>query len=99
MLTEKPEGGVVLTQTSMARSDDRFRLFVESVKDYAMFVLDPDGSVASWNCGAQQLYGYQASEIIGQHFSRFYPRELVECGWPEYELRMAKAQGHYEDEG
>lgn len=99
MLTEKPESGLVMAQTSSAGTDDRFRLFVESTKDYAMFVLDPDGSVASWNCGAQQLHGYEASEIIGQHFSRFYPPELVARGWPEYELRMAQSQGRYEDEG
>jgi PAS domain S-box-containing protein len=80
-------------------SEERFRLLVERVKDYAIFILGPDGRVASWNAGAQHIKGYTADEIIGQHFSRFYPREAIERGWPEEELRRAAADGRIEDEG
>jgi PAS domain S-box-containing protein len=80
-------------------SEERFRLMVESVEDYAIFMLDPQGRVASWNSGAERLKGYKAEEIIGQHFSRFYPQEAVDRGWPEEELRRATADGRIEDEG
>ncbi|HJT75579.1 MAG TPA: PAS domain S-box protein, partial [Gemmataceae bacterium] len=72
---------------------------VEGVKDYAIFMLDPEGRVVSWNPGAERIKGYKAEEIIGQHFSRFYPREAVERGWPDEELRRAAAEGRIEDEG
>jgi len=72
---------------------------VESVKDYAIIMLDPNGHVASWNPTAQRLKGYRAEEIIGQHFSRFYPPEEVQRGKPEHELRVAAAEGRFEDEG
>jgi PAS domain S-box-containing protein len=81
------------------RSEERFRLLVESVIDYAILMLDPEGRVVSWNAGAERLKGYRASEIIGQHFSRFYPKEDVERHKPEYELQMAAADGRLEDEG
>jgi PAS domain S-box-containing protein len=80
-------------------SEERFRLLVESVKNYAIFILGPDGRVASWNAGAEHIKGYTADEIIGEHFSRFYPREAIERGWPEEELRRAAADGRIEDEG
>ncbi|WP_418131126.1 PAS domain S-box protein [Variovorax sp. 375MFSha3.1] len=80
-------------------SEERFRLMVEGVKDYAIFMLDPDGHVASWNLGAQQTKGYAAEEIIGQHFSKFYPPEVAARGWPAEELRNALRDGRFEDEG
>ncbi len=80
-------------------SEERFRLLVEGVQDYALFMLDPQGNVATWNAGAERLNGYTAGEIIGQHFSRLYPKEAVERGWPEEELRRATAEGRFEDEG
>ncbi|HZT82323.1 MAG TPA: PAS domain S-box protein, partial [Gemmataceae bacterium] len=80
-------------------SEQRFRLMVESVKDYAIFMLDPQGRVATWNPGAERIKGYKADEIIGQHFSRFYPPEAVARGWPDEELRRATADGRIEDEG
>ncbi|HVQ33849.1 MAG TPA: PAS domain S-box protein [Lysobacter sp.] len=83
----------------LRRSEERFRLMVEGVRDYAIFMLDPDGHVASWNAGAQQAKGYAADEIIGQHFSLFYPPEVVESGWPARELEIAMAEGRCEDEG
>jgi PAS domain S-box-containing protein len=79
-------------------SEERFRLLVEGVKDYALFMLDPQGNVATWNAGAERLKGYKAEEIIGQHFSRFYPKEAVERGWPDEELKRAAAEGRTEDE-
>jgi len=80
-------------------SEERFRLMVEGVKDYAIFMLDPDGVISSWNAGARLNKGYEAEEIIGQHFSVFYPRDVAESGWPAEELRRALADGRFEDEG
>ncbi|WP_395320856.1 PAS domain S-box protein [Variovorax sp. UC74_104] len=80
-------------------SEERFRLIVEGVKDYAIFMLDPGGHVASWNLGAQHTKGYAAEEIIGQHFSKFYPPEVAARGWPAEELRNALRDGRFEDEG
>lgn len=79
-------------------SEQRLRLLVESVRDYAIFMLDPNGRVMSWNLGAQQAKGYTAEEIIGRHFSIFYPPEVVASGWPERELEIALAEGRCEDE-
>jgi PAS domain S-box-containing protein len=81
------------------QGDGRFRLLVEGVKDYAIFVLDPEGHVVSWNPGAELIKGYRAEEILGRHFSVFYPAEALARGWPEHELRMAQAEGRFEDEG
>jgi PAS domain S-box-containing protein len=78
---------------------DLHRLLVESVRDYAIFALDPNGVILSWNAGAKRFKGYEADEIIGKHFSVFYPRELVEEGFPEFELRTAANTGRFEDEG
>jgi len=76
---------------------ERFRLLVESVKDYAIFMLDVDGRVSSWNVGAERIKGYRADEIIGQHFSRFYPPETA--GRCAEELEIAAREGRFEDEG
>ncbi len=86
-------------EEELKRSEERLRLLVTSVKDYALFVLDPTGHVASWNPGAARLKGYSAGEIIGQHFSRFYPEEDVRAGKCEMELREAQRVGRFEDEG
>jgi PAS domain S-box-containing protein len=83
----------------MRQSEERFRLLVESVKDYAIFMLDPQGRVLTWNAGAERLKGYAAAEIIGQHFSRFYPPETLKAGLPAHELEVAEATGTFEDEG
>ena len=80
-----------------AQEAERFRLLVESVNDYAIFMLDADGRVASWNAGAERIKGYRADEIIGQHFSRFYPTEdAPKCAM---ELEVAAREGRFEDEG
>jgi PAS domain S-box-containing protein len=83
----------------LRESEERFRLLVEGVKDYAIFMLDSEGQVVTWNAGAERLKGYRGEEIVGQHFSRFHPREAVEGGWPRRELELAKAKGRFEDEG
>jgi PAS domain S-box-containing protein len=78
---------------------DAFRMLVDSVKDYAILLLDPEGNVVSWNAGAERLTGYRPEEIIGQHFSRFYTAEDVQRGKPELELRVAVSEGRFEDIG
>jgi PAS domain S-box-containing protein len=80
-------------------SEERFRLLVEGSKDHAIFMLDPEGRVASWNAGAQRIKQYRAEEIIGQHFSRFYPAEGAGAEEAERALRLAAAEGRYEEEG
>ena len=81
------------------RHEASFRLLVASVKDYAIFMLDPEGNIMSWNEGAQRIKGYNTSEIIGQHFSKFYTADAVARRHPQYELEIAKAKGRYEEEG
>jgi len=82
-----------------AESAERFRLFTEHIKDYALFMLDPDGQVTSWNGGAEHLHGYQAEEILGQPHLRFYTREDLERDKPEQDLKRAATEGHFEDQG
>jgi PAS domain S-box-containing protein len=83
----------------LAESERRFRLMVESVVDYAIFMLDPRGNIASWNPGAERIKGYSAAEIIGEHFSRFYPPEEIERGKPQWELEVAAREGRFVEEG
>ncbi len=78
---------------------DRFRHLVESIQDYGIFMLDADGLVISWNIGAQRIKQYQAQDVIGKHFSLFYPPDAIAVGWPQEELRRAREFGRYEDEG
>jgi PAS domain S-box-containing protein len=87
------------SEERLRQSEERFRLLVENVRDYAIFMLDANGFVLTWNAGAERIKGYTAAEIIGQHFSRFYPPDVVESGWPEHELQVATMQGRFEDEG
>ncbi|HWF39084.1 MAG TPA: sigma 54-interacting transcriptional regulator [Candidatus Acidoferrales bacterium] len=86
-------------EEALQQSDQRFRLLVDNVRDYAIFMLDPEGRVANWNEGAERLKGYRAEEIVGRHFSRFYPPEDIGQGKPEHELQLAATEGRYEDEG
>ncbi|HZE91506.1 MAG TPA: PAS domain S-box protein, partial [Rhizobacter sp.] len=75
-----------------------FRLLVDAVQDHAIFMLDPNGLVTTWNAAAARIKGYSRDEIIGQHFSIFYPPDAVRAGWPQQELRLAQERGSLEDE-
>ena len=86
-------------ELQLRESEARFRLLVHNVKDYAIFMLDPDGRVVTWNEGAERIKGYTAEEIIGRHFSVFYPQEAVDRKFPQYELKVAAEQGSFEHEG
>jgi PAS domain S-box-containing protein len=80
-------------------NDEIFRLMVDTVQDYAIFLLDPEGHVVSWNAGAERIKGYRAEEILGGHFSLFYPAGDVAAGKPARELQFAARDGRVEDEG
>lgn len=84
---------------ALRQSEERFRLLVEQVKDYAIFMLDPEGNVATWNEGAERFNGYIADEIIGQHFSRFYTESDIVARHPWGEIEIAARLGRYEEEG
>lgn len=86
-------------ERSLRESQETFRLLVESVKDYAIFMLDPQGHVVTWNAGAERLKGWSAREVVGRHFSSFYPEEDVRAGKPESELVRAAREGRVEDQG
>jgi PAS domain S-box-containing protein len=91
---KSPEAADVLHQ-----SGEEFRLLVDGVQDYAIFMLSPQGHVVSWNKGAERIKGYKADEIIGKHFSCFYPLEAIAQGKPAEELRIAVEEGHADEEG
>ncbi len=84
---------------ALRESEERFRLMVEGVKDYAIYMLDPAGRIVSWNAGAEHIKGYRADEVIGRHFAIFYTREALEQGLPDLELGLATAEGRFSDEG
>jgi PAS domain S-box-containing protein len=86
-------------ELALRESEVRFRLLVEAVQDYAIFMLNAEGNISSWNVGAERLKGYKAEEIVGKHFSRFYPEEDVKSGKPKCELVVAAKEGRFEDEG
>ncbi len=88
-----------LTEEALRESEEKFRLLVDSAQDYAIVMLGTDGRVVSWNAGAQRMKGYTASEIIGKHFSCFYPEDDVRAGKPGRELKIASETGRFEDEG
>ena len=85
-------------EAALRESEERFRLLVGTVRDYAIYMLDPNGRVVSWNRGAEQIKGYSAEEIVGRHFSCFYPPEAVAAGAPEHALAMAAEKGRFEEE-
>jgi PAS domain S-box-containing protein len=91
--------GQRIAEAKLRRTEQRLRLLVEAVQDYAIFMLDPEGHVQSWNPGAERSKGYTAEEIIGQHFRVFYPQDKQDEKHPEHELEWAKAEGRYEEEG
>ena len=83
----------------LRESEERFRLLVEGVTDYAIFMLDPGGRVVTWNRGAERIKGYRSDDILGRHFSAFYTEADIERGHPAAELRIAAAEGSYEERG
>jgi PAS domain S-box-containing protein len=83
---------------AVAASEERFRLLVEDVRDYAIYMLDPDGRIVSWNTGAERLKGWQADEVLGQNVSIFHPPEARDQGRPQEELRYAREQGVFREE-
>ena len=86
-------------EEELRRSEERFRLLVQSVTDYAIYMLDPEGYITSWNAGAERFKGYTADEIMGEHFSRFYTLEEAEAGVPRRALQRAREHNHFEAEG
>jgi PAS domain S-box-containing protein len=88
-----------LAEEKILQTEERFRLLVQGVKDYAILMLDPEGRVVSWNEGAQRIKGYTAAEIIGQHYSQFFTPEDVKAGEPARELEMARRNGRFENQG
>src|ERR1700709_311966 len=88
-----------VAQTQEDSIEQRLQLLIEAVTDYGIFMLDREGLIMSWNSGAQKLKGWRRDEILGQHFSIFYPPDAVASGWPQEELRLARARGRFEDEG
>src|SRR5580698_8758944 len=85
--------------TSKRRDDGRYRLLVDSITDYAIYMLDPDGVVTSWNPGAERFKGYTADEILGCHFSQFYTDADRAAGRPALALEIARKEGRFEHEG
>jgi PAS domain S-box-containing protein len=91
--------GIAMERRKLVSDESRYRLLVDAITDYAIYMLDPDGRVASWNPGAQRFKGYQPHEIIGEHFSRFYTDEDRAAGLPAKALATAKNEGRFESEG
>ena len=86
-------------EEKLSQTETSFRLMVDSVTDFALVMLDSQGLVVNWNSGAQRIKGYRAEEILGQHFSRFYPRADIDDGTPQRDLDTVRTEGHYEYEG
>jgi PAS domain S-box-containing protein len=93
-LTDKREA-----QQALLQAERSFRILVQGVTDYAIFLLDPEGRVANWNAGAERIKGYSPDEIVGEHFSRFYTPEDRDAGVPDRAIETARATGRYEAEG
>ena len=87
------------TEPALREREELFRVLVEGIKDYAIFILDPKGCVTTWNSGAERIKGYKAEEIIGKHFSLFYGQDDLQRGKPEEQLKVAAALGSVDDEG
>jgi PAS domain S-box-containing protein len=88
-----------IAEDALRRSQEQFRLLVQGVTDYAIYLLDLEGRVSSWNAGAERIKGYTPEEIIGEHFSRFYTPDDIATGQPEIALKTARANGRFEKEG
>ena len=93
------EGKRRLVEEALRESEERYRMLLDGIEDYAIFMIDTRGRIISWNAGAERIKGYTASEIIGQHFSRFFPPEEIESGRPQEVLLKAAANGRHEEQG
>jgi PAS domain S-box-containing protein len=93
------EGGRLLAEEALKESEERYRMLLDGIPDYAIFMMDPRGNVVSWNAGAERIKGYRADQIIGRNFSCFFPPEDVERGRPEEVLRLTAAIGRHEEQG
>jgi len=98
-MNEQSEDKSLIASTLSDAVEDRFRLMVESVQDYGIFMLDPSGNVFSWNPGAEKSNGYKSKEIVGKHFSCLYTAEDVAAGKPQHGLKIALEEGRFEEEG
>lgn len=96
---KKAEDDLFKAYEELKESEEKYRLLIDGVTDYAIFMLDPAGNVATWNQGAKKIKGYEPHEIIGKYFSKFYGRDAIRQGYPECELKEARAHGRFEDEG
>src|SRR5665811_1140684 len=99
MSAGKKGGGEARPGTKPQAADDPYRLLVENITDYAIYMLDPQGIVSNWNLGAQRFKGYPADEIVGQSFSRFFTEDDLRGGLPAHILATATKDGRYESEG
>jgi len=93
------EGGRLLAEEALRESEERYRMLLDGIREYAIIMLDPQGQIVSWNAGAERIKGYRAEEIIGQNFSSFFPPEDIQQGRPEEVLRMTAASGRHEEQG
>jgi PAS domain S-box-containing protein len=96
---QRDSSGRGLTEEALRDSEERYRMLLDGVQDYAIFMLDPQGQVVSWNAGAERIKRYTAEQIIGHNFSCFFPPEDIERGRPQEVLRMTAASGRHEEEG
>jgi PAS domain S-box-containing protein len=92
-------GGRRVAEEALRESEERYRMLVDGIQDYAIFMMDPHGQIVSWNAGAERIKGYSADQIIGQNFSRFFPPEDIKRGRPEEVLRMTAASARHEEQG
>jgi PAS domain S-box-containing protein len=88
-----------LAEEALRESEERYRMLLDGIQDYAIFMMDPRGQIVSWNAGAERIKGYTAEQIIGHNFSRFFSPEDIERGRPEEVLRMTAASGRHEEQG
>jgi PAS domain S-box-containing protein len=95
----KAEGKRNFLENSLRESEERYRMLLDGIEDYAIFMMDPRGQILSWNAGAELIKGYRADEIIGQNFSCFFPPEDIELGRPDEILRLTSAAGRHEEQG
>src|SRR5438552_15141931 len=91
--------GSVSAEGGLGESEQQFRILVQGVTDYAIYMLDPRGNITNWNLGGERIKGYRSEEIVGQHFSRFYTEEDRAKGEPQRSLAIAAREGRYESEG